>query len=463
MKTCKEMVVVGSKPCKNWGMKPVKISHDPQGDLFKTELDRIIDLNHPLVHLGKTIDWDRLDELFGKTYCQDNGRPGSSTRLLVALHYLKYTFNLSDQDVVDAWAENPYWQHFSGNQYVEHEKAIDPTVISRFRKRIGEAGAEELLKETIAAGVKMKAVKPHQLKRVNVDTTVQEKEVRHPTDARLYNRARKRLVKAAQERGVDLRQNYNRVAKSLQIMSQRYAHARPMKRASRCARKLRTILGRVIRDIDRKTPFKDQKLRELIAITRRIHEQERNDKGKVYSVHEPHVECISKGKAHKRYEFGCKVSVAATSKGGWFVGAKAMHGNPYDGHTLTETLEQVGRIAQCPEHVFVDRGYRKHGYKGVSEVHIDKVRRGRTGPKPLEMDEATSGDRTRNRSSETRTPNGSVPTQRNRRRSDQRNPECAGHEFQQVAEGRFTTSGLFASPFRISVRRVRAGLAIFVE
>jgi len=129
-------------------MKPVKISHDPQGDLFKTE----IDLNHPLVRLGREVDWSRLDELFGQTYCDDNGRPATSTRLLVALHYLKYTFNLSDADVVAAWVENPYWQQFSGNQYFEHTPPVDPSVMSRFRKRIGESGAEELLKETLEAG-----------------------------------------------------------------------------------------------------------------------------------------------------------------------------------------------------------------------------------------------------------------------------------------------------------------------
>ena len=359
-------------------MKPHKISHDPQGDLFKTELNRIIDMNHPLIRLGANVDWERFDEAFGKTYHENNGRPGSNTRLLVALHYLKYTFNLSDEDVVAAWIENPYWQHFSGNQYFEHDAPIDPTVMSRFRKRIGEAGAEELLSETIAAGLKLKAIKPHQLKRVNVDTTVQEKEVRFPTDARLYDRARERLVKVAKERNVELRQNYNRVAKRLLLMSHRYAHARQMKRARKCTRKLRTILGRVIRDMDRKVPFKDESLRKLLDVAQRIQTQERTDKGKVYSVHEPHVECISKGKAHKRYEFGCKVSVAATSKGGWFVGAKAMHGNPYDGHTLSDAMEQVDRIAQCPEHAFVDMGYRGHNYEGDCEVHVDKRRRGRT-------------------------------------------------------------------------------------
>lgn len=378
MKICKERVESDSKPCKNLRMKPAKTSHDPQGDLFKTELARIIDMTHPLVRLGHEVDWERLEEVFGKTYCEDNGRPATSTRLLVALHYLKYTFNLSDEDVVAAWVENPYWQHFSGNQYFEHTPPMDPSVMSRFRKRIGEAGAEELLKETIQAGLKLKAIRPHQLKRVNVDTTVQEKEVRHPTDARLYNRSRERLVKAAEARGIDLRQNYNFVAKHQLLMSHRYAHARQMNRSRKCTRKLRTILGRVIRDIERKTPAMDHELGSLLAVARQIHAQERKDKGKIYSVHEPQVECISKGKAHKRYEFGCKVSVAATSKGGWFVGAKAIHGNPYDGHTLQETMDQVERIAQSPEHAFVDMGYRGHNYKGGCEVHVDKRRRGST-------------------------------------------------------------------------------------
>jgi len=247
-----------------------------------------------------------------------------------------------------------------------------------WRKRVGEAGAEELLKESIQAGLKMDAVKTFQLKRVNVDTTVQEKDIRFPTDARLYDRARVRLVKAAKDRGIVLRQSYARKGKALVIMQGHYSHARQMKRAARCTRQLKTFLGRVIRDIERKDPNPDPELLSLLDIARRIHARQRKDKNKVYSVHAPEVECISKGKAHKRYEFGCKVSVAATSRGGWFVGAMALHGNPYDGHTLDRALSQVERIARQPEHVFVDMGYRGHGYEGDVEVHVDKRRRGRT-------------------------------------------------------------------------------------
>ena len=360
-------------------MKPKQSPlQDRQCDLFRVELSRIVSSSHALVKLVKVVDWGRLEELFGSTYCSDNGRPGISTRLMVALQYLKYAHNISDEEVVKGWVENPYWQYFSGMKYFEHQYPIEPSTMTRWRKRIGDSGAEQLLKETIEAGLKLKAIKAFQLKRVNVDTTVQEKEIRFPTDARLYNRARERLVKAAKERNIVLRQNYNRKAKQLLFQQSRYAHARQMKRARKCTRKLRTYLGRVVRDIERKYPEMDNELQLLMNTSQRIFNQQRKEKNKVYSVHAPEVECISKGKAHKRYEFGCKVSVAATSRGGWFLGAMAFHGNPYDGHTLKAALNQVKRIVRDPKHVFVDMGYRGHNYNGEAEIHVDKRRRGRT-------------------------------------------------------------------------------------
>jgi IS5 family transposase len=361
-------------------MKPKRPANkNRQRELFRVELIQIIDPNHSLVKLAGAVDWDRLDEVFGSTYCPDNGRPAISTRLMVALHYLKYTHNISDDDVVAGWVENPYWQFISGMKWFEHKMPIHPSSMSRWRKRIGDSGAEELLKQTIEAGLKLKAVKTHQLKRINVDTTVQEKEIRFPTDARLYDRARQRLVVEAKKRDITIRQNYNRLSKQLLAQQSRYAHAKQIKRAKRCTRKLKTYLGRVIRDIERNCPQPDPVLDNLLDISMRIHRQNRKDKNKVYSVHEPEVKCISKGKAHKRYEFGCKVSVAATSKGGWFIGAMALDGNPYDGHTLSDALSQVKRITRKPEHVFVDMGYRGHGYNAKDiAIHVDKRRRGRT-------------------------------------------------------------------------------------
>ena len=234
-----------------------------------------------------------------------------------------------------------------------------------------------MLAETIRAGLEIKAITPAQLQRVNVDTTVQEKHIRYPTDARLYDRARQRLVRATERRSIKLRQSYRRVGKRLLFQFNRYMHARQNGRAKRCLKKLRTLLGRVIRDIERKCPvLEGTKLGRLVEVARRIHEQERHDKNKIYSVHEPEVVCIAKGKSHKRYEFGTKVSVAATSRGGWFVGAMALPDNPYDGHTLSAALEQVERLGRRPEEAYVDRGYRGHGYEGPVQVHVDRARRG---------------------------------------------------------------------------------------
>ncbi len=297
---------------------------------------------------------------------------------MVSLHYLKYTHDLSDAKLLALWVENPYWQHFSGMKYFQHSPPIDSSSMTYWRKRAGKAGAEEMLKETIQTGLRLKAIKPVQLKRVNVDTTVQEKHIRYPTDARSYDRARQSLVDAAKKRGIPLRQNYNRKAPEALFQQSRYSHARQMKRARRCTRKLQTYLRRVIRDIDRKCPNPDQELDLLLDIAVQIHNQERKDKHKIYSVHAPEVECISKGKAHKRYEFGCKVSVAATSHGGWLLGAMACPGNPYDGHTLQEALDQIEHLGSSPASAFVDMGYRGHGYEGDVEIHVDKRRRGRT-------------------------------------------------------------------------------------
>jgi len=360
-------------------MKPRKsASVEPQGELFKTELRFLIDERHALVRLAGEVDWAQLEATFGVSFHERLGRPAIPTRLMVALHYLKYAHDLSDEDVLGVWVENPYWQFFSGMKFFEHEAPIDPSSMSRWRKRVGEVGAEQLLGETIKAGLRLNLIKASQLQRVNVDTTVQEKHVRYPTDARLLNRARERLVKQAKTDGIELRQSYARLGKRELLQQSRYAHAKQFKRARRSTRKLKTFLGRVIRDVERKTDASSAELAELLVISKRIYEQQRTSKNKVYSIHEPLVECISKGKAHKRYEFGCKVSLAATSRGGWLLAAKAYHGNPYDGHTLKTTLEQLAGLAGSePEHVFVDMGYRGHGYEGKANVHIDQRRRGR--------------------------------------------------------------------------------------
>ena len=360
-------------------MRPKRELEQPQRELFQVELEQLIDMNHPLVRLGLCIDWASFELALGATYHPTQGAPGIQTRLMVALHYLKYQHDLSDENVVAHWVENPYWQHFSGQQFFQHQMPIEPSSMTRWRKRLGEAGAEQMLRSTIETGIKMGAIRPAQLQRINVDTTVQTKSIRFPTDARLYNRCRERLVKMARQQGIKIKQSYQHTGKKLLLDVSRYAHARQMKRARAAERKLRTNLGRVMREIDRQVTKPTEKLAKLLATAHQIHAQQRNDKNKIYSVHEPEVECIAKGKTGKKYEFGNKVSVAVTSRGGWLVGAKSYTNNPYDGHTLSMQLQQVnnligGRVSEA----YVDMGYRGHDYEGEVVVHIDKRRRGRT-------------------------------------------------------------------------------------
>jgi IS5 family transposase len=360
-------------------MRPKREPERPQREMFQIDLEQLIDLSHPLVRLGLCINWQSFEQTLGSTYHPSQGAPGISTRLMVALHYLKYQLDLSDEGVVAMWVENPYWQHFSGMRHFQHQMPIDPSSMTRWRKRLGDAGAEQMLRATIEAGIEMRVIHPAELKRVNVDTTVQTRAIRFPTDARLYQRMRERLVKAARAEGLAIKQSYQHVGRRLLMQSSRYAHARQMKRARACTRKLKTQLGRIIREVERQAAEPTMKLGKLLQTAHRIYEQQKHDKNKIYSVHEPEVQCIAKGKAGKQYEFGNKVSVAVSSRGGWFVGAKSFTGNPYDGHTLAAQMKQVESLmTNKVSEAHVDMGYRGHDYDGTVTVHVDKRRRGRT-------------------------------------------------------------------------------------
>ena len=340
-------------------------------------------MRHELVKLETLIDWDVFEREWTGFFPSHTGRPATLTRLVAGLLYLQHAHALSDEAVVARWAENPYWQHFCGETFFQHRLPIDPSSLTRWRKRIGEEGVEWMLTQTIEAGKRAGAVKGNDLKRVTVDTTVMEKNIAHPTDARLYEAARCKLVRLAREAGIGLRQNYNRLAPRLAGQVGRYAHARQFKRMRKALRRLKGYTGRVLRDIERqlgKVPEGALKARlvEMIALVNRLLAQKPKDKKKLYSLHEPEVDCISKGKAHKRYEFGTKVSVATTNRGGFVVGMRALPGNPYDGHTLGEALEQVEILTdQKPEFAFVDRGYRGHGVENV-KVFISGAKRGVT-------------------------------------------------------------------------------------
>ena len=338
--------------------------------------------NTPLFQLGNQIGWPIFDRECGHLFVENVGRPGLPTRLVVGLHYLKHAFNESDESVVGRFLENPYWQYFCGFEYFQHELPLDPSSLVRWRRRLGPERLEKMLVQTLETAKRGKLLTQRHVEQVNVDTTVQEKAVAFPTDARLYHKARRALVRAAKERNIDLRQNYERVGKGALIMQGRYAHARQLKRAKQQTRRLRIFLGRVMRDIRRKCQAPDESLSRLLTISERIFSQTRDDTHKVYSVHAPEVECIAKGKAHKKYEFGCKVAMVTSSLKNWVLAIDALHGNPFDGHTLRQSLDQVKRITGWqPLHAYCDRGYRGAG-KDVTEAMVHLAGKKRKSMKP---------------------------------------------------------------------------------
>lgn len=354
-----------------------------QDDLLRPRLVEMIDTRHELVKLAALIDWEFFEREWASFFPSHQGRPATSPRLVAGLMYLQHAFKLSDEAVIARWVENPYYQHFTGEAFFRHRPPIDPSSLVRWRQRIGEEGVEWLLTKTIEAGRASGTVSDMSLKRVAVDTTVMEKNIAHPTDARLYERARALLAGLAQEAGIGLRQSYARLAPRLAAQVGRYAHARQFKRMRKALRQLKGYAGRVRRDLRRHLQeipagLLREKVLDALWLTGRLLEQGPKTKGKIHSLHEPEVDCISKGKARVRYEFGTKVSLATTIDEGFVVGARSFPGNPYDGHTLAQALEQVAILTdQVPDLAVVDRGYRGHGVE-TTRVLISGTRRGLT-------------------------------------------------------------------------------------
>ena len=311
-------------------MRPKERRDTGQTDLLRSRLDAIIDTNHALVKLARTVDWTFLEQRFGAVYEDTPGRPPLPTRLMAGLAILKHTYDLSDEVLCERWLENPYYQFFCGEEFFQHRLVFDRSSLTRWRQRMGEDKLQALLQESLSVATKTEAIKPKDLNRVIVDTTVQPKNVMFPTDARLLNRAREILVRLAQNHGVKLRQSYARVGKFALIQHQRYAHAKQFKRANRALKKLRTYLGRVIRDIARKiegnSVLQDVVFGPVLALTRRVRDQMQRQRGaKVYSLHAPEVECIGKGKAHRPYELMAWTTPAPQRQRGARAAAGASH------------------------------------------------------------------------------------------------------------------------------------------
>ena len=380
-------------------------------DFFRSRLDQMIDLRHPLAVLAGRLPWTRIEaalapafarkdrlgkviagsDLFGTTLeitgagVSAAGRPRLPIRLMASLLYLKHAFNLSDEELVARWSENVVWQYFSGLAYYTPNFPCDATQIGRFRTTIGEAGVEELLKATIDTAVQTQAVRPAEFERVIVDTTVQEKAIAHPVDSRLLEIARAKVVQAAKRVGIALKQTFVKEGKELRRKAGGYAHAKQFRRLCRTVKRQRTILGIVLREIKRKltsatreSPGAITHLNTLLERAERIRQQQPKDKNKLYALHAPEVECIGKGKARKPYEFGVKASIAVTPKSGLMVGARTFPGNPDDGHLLSAQLEQTRILLEDagrePKEVVVDLGFRgvDRDNPGIEIIHRGK-------------------------------------------------------------------------------------------
>lgn len=340
-------------------MIPLK-KPDNQPSLFFNFSDTL-NQKHPLFILANRIDWRVFEKAFTPLYCANNGRPANPIRLMVGLLMLKHIRNVSDESVVEQWSENNYYQYFCGETSFVPGAPCDASELVHFRNRIGESGIELILKESI----RINGEDSHD-DHVNIDTTVQEKNITFPTDAKLHNKIIKKCKAIAEQEQLPVRQTYTRVLKKLRIDQRFRNHPKNKAKARKADKKVKTIAGRLVRELERNLPPQSKYQKEL-ALYKQILAQTKSSKNKIYSIHEPEVCCISKGKEHKKYEFGNKASFVKTDTG-VIVGALGFR-NEFDGHTLEPALQQVERlIGKTPKVAKVDRGYR--GKKQIGETEI---------------------------------------------------------------------------------------------
>ncbi len=340
-----------------------KIEQDLQQNLFKTRLTELINMEHPLVKLAQEISWDKMESEFEKLF-SEGGRPSIAIRKIAGMLLLKEMFKESDESVVERWIENAYWQYFTGETFFQTEQPFDPSNFVHFRKRIGEEGLEFLLGQSVSLHPKAKTEDE-----VQVDTTVQEKNITFPTDAKLAKKVIDNCVKISKKEGVVQRQSYKRVSKQLLRDAYFGHHPRRQKKAKMARKKLRTIGKRVLRELERKLPEDVLKgYEDIFKIYLKALTQERTTKDKIYSLHEPQVACIGKGKSGKNYEFGTKVAVVRGRKTGIITSVKRFFGNPHDSRTLEESLSQSERVRKSVGGIRPTKAATDRGFRGIKEV-----------------------------------------------------------------------------------------------
>jgi len=332
---------------------------------FEEQLNR----QHPLYILSNKINWKQFDQAFNTLYNEEIGRPAKPIRLMVSLLILKHLRNISDESIVEQWSENVYYQYFGGEKVFANGAPCAATELVHFRNRIGEEGIELILKESIRVNGK-----DSQDDQGIADTTVQEKNITFPTDAKLHKKIIRKCWSIAESEEIELRQSYRHVIKKLSLDQRFRNHPKNKGKAKKADKKIKTIAGRLVRDLERKlSPASLAFHSSHLMLFQKVLAQKKSDQNKIYSLHEPHVQCISKGKEHKKYEFGSKVSILATKTTGVIVGALNFEKNEYDGHTLEPALVQYARLTgKSLKDVYADRGYRGQHQIGQTQVHIPK-------------------------------------------------------------------------------------------
>jgi len=329
-------------------------------------LESTLNHKHPLFIPANKIDWEMFEREFSPLYCSDNGRPAKPIRLMVGLLILKHIRDLSDESVVEQWSENNYYQYFCGEQEFQPRVPCEASELVHFRHRIGKEGVELIFRESIRINGKDSNDKD-----VYIDTAVQEKNITFPTDDKLTRKIIKRCRKIAERNDLKLRQSYRRILKKLSYDQRFRNHHRNKGKAKRADKKVRTIAGRPVREVERKPGSGVDDYRDELDLYKRVLAQKKKDKNKIYSLHEVDVQCISKGKEHKLYEFGNKVSITRTGSG-VIVGALSFR-NEFDGHTPDKAVEQVEKMTdRKPRNGICDRGYRGRSKVRDALIHIPK-------------------------------------------------------------------------------------------
>ena len=344
--------------------------YDGQKSLFFSLADTL-NANHPLYKLAEKIDWKFFEEEFKPLYKDNKGRPAKPIRLMCGLLILKHLRNLSDESVVEQYSENAYYQYFCGEAEFQTSQPCDASELVHFRNRIGEDGIEKILKESIRVNDDHTNDENNRL--AFIDSTVQEKNITYPTDAKLHKKIIKKCWSIVQSEGLKIRQSYKRKIKSL-CRDQRFRnHPKNRQKALKADKKMRTIAGRLVRELERILSQKAKgRYQEFLDTATKVIAQRRTTKDKIYSLHEPEVQCISKGKEHKKYEFGNKVSIIRSITG-IILGALSFR-NEYDGHTIEKSLEQSKKLTGDDiKELAGDRGYRGSKLVGVTKILIPGV------------------------------------------------------------------------------------------